>query len=94
MGQPRHSALELSNVGRLTPSGRSKDCEIESVLFSQSAGACSAAIKTSAATGRDGRLTLGFSYQEDVVEKGLVERMIEGFESILREELSHQQDTA
>jgi NRPS condensation-like uncharacterized protein len=94
MGQARPSALELSNVGKLTPSTLPKEYEIESLLFSQSAGACSGAIKVSAATGRDGRLIVGFSYQEGVVEDGMVENVIQGFESILREVLCNGQGTA
>lgn len=90
MGQARPTALELSNVGKLAPSNQPKDYELQSILFSQSAGACSGAIKVSAATGRDGRLTLGFSYQEGVVEDGMVEGMVQAFESILQKALYNQ----
>jgi hypothetical protein len=93
-GQARPTALELSNVGKLAPSNQPKDYELWSLLFSQSAGVCSGAIKASAATGRDGRLTLGFSYQEGVVEDRMVVGVIQGFESSLQELLYNQQASA
>lgn len=46
------------------------------MLFSQSASACSGAIKVSGVTGRDERLALGFSWQEGVVDDGTVERLV------------------
>jgi hypothetical protein len=94
MGQGRPTALEESNEGKLAPSNQLKDYELRSLLFSQSAGECSGAIKASAATGRDGRLTLGFSYQEGVVEDRMVEGVIQKFESILQEALYNQQASA
>ncbi|KAF7592547.1 hypothetical protein BBP40_012771 [Aspergillus hancockii] len=50
LGQKRASAIELSNIGKLAPSRGKSDYEIEGMLFSQSASACSAAIKVSAVT--------------------------------------------
>jgi hypothetical protein len=47
------------------------------MLFSQSASACSAAIKVSAVTGPDGRLDLGFTWQEGVIDSDMVERIKE-----------------
>lgn len=93
MGTARPSALELSNVGRLGSSANteSSNYEIESLLFSQSAGACSGAIKVSAVTGRNGRLTLGFSWQDGVVRDGMVESVIHDLESILQETLHKHQ---
>jgi hypothetical protein len=51
MGQERPSTIELSNLGMVGPSLAYDGFEIESVLFSQSAGACNGAIKVSTATG-------------------------------------------
>ncbi|KAH8694355.1 hypothetical protein BGZ61DRAFT_493931 [Ilyonectria robusta] len=79
MGKRRWAAWELSNVGTLAQAGapeRAK-CQIKTLLFSQSASACSGAIKISVATGRDQRMTLGFSWQEDVVEKPIVAELIQ-----------------
>jgi hypothetical protein len=53
------------------------------MLFSQSACACSAAIKISAVTGRDGRLVVGFTWQEGVADT----EMIEGIKIALHEQV-------
>lgn len=83
LGRPRSDSMELSNVGKLAPLQSGKEYQIESLLFSQSAGALSPAIKISVVTGRDGRLTFGFSWQEGVVDDGLMEKVIEEFEETL-----------
>lgn len=83
LGRQRLSAFELSNVGKLGPLKRQGDYRIESLLFSQGASACSAAIKISAVTGRDERLALGFSWQEGVVDDDIMERLV----ARLREEV-------
>lgn len=85
MGKPRRSALEISNIGILKPTTLARGCHIEGVLFSQAAGACSGAIKISAVTGRDGRLSLGFSWQNGVVEDNMVRGIVESFHAILLE---------
>jgi hypothetical protein len=85
MGKVRAAGLELSNIGRLPSSKEPKGYEIQGLLFSQSAGACSAAIKASAATGRDGRMTIGFSWQDDVVEDKVIDGVISELENILQE---------
>jgi hypothetical protein len=90
MGHPRQVAWELSNVGRLAPASKTSDaaksCQMQGVLFTQSAGATNAAIKVSAVTGRDERLTLAFTGQEGVVEGEMVARVRQAFESILQNE--------
>ncbi|KAI1625348.1 alcohol acetyltransferase [Exophiala viscosa] len=85
MGQPRRASLEMSNVGKLGPLQPGQGYQIESLLFSQSAGAMSAALKVSIVTGRDGRLSLAFTWQEGVIEDGFGEKVIEEFEKILNE---------
>lgn len=74
LGRRGMSAFELSNIGKV-PASRKLSFEIESILFSQSASACSAAIKVSAVTGRDGRLMLGFTWQEGIVEDNMIEQI-------------------
>ncbi|KAE8361082.1 hypothetical protein BDV27DRAFT_167193 [Aspergillus caelatus] len=74
LGRRRMSAFELSNIGKV-PASRKLSFEIESILFSQSASACSAAIKVSAVTGRDGLLALGFTWQEGIVEANMIEQI-------------------
>jgi hypothetical protein len=85
MGQQRPSAMELSNIGKFGPSLEFDDFGIEGILFSQSAGACSGAIKVSIATGRDERLSLGFSWQGGVVENDFVDRLIGELDNLLIE---------
>ncbi|KAL3472736.1 hypothetical protein BJX99DRAFT_210569 [Aspergillus californicus] len=75
LGRKRMGAFELSNVGVCSTSRGGVGFEIESVLFSQSSSACSAAIKASAVTGRDGRLALGFTWQEGIVEGDMIENV-------------------
>jgi hypothetical protein len=75
LGRKRMSAFELSNVGASSTLRGGLNFEIESMLFSQSSSACSAAIKVSAVTGRDGRLALGFTWQEGVIEADMMERV-------------------
>jgi hypothetical protein len=77
------SAFELSNVGPSFTTQRGSNVEIESILFSQSASACSAAIKVSAVTGQNGRSALGFAWQEGVVET----EIIKNIKTIVKEEL-------
>lgn len=79
LGRKRTSAFELSNVGATSTLRGGSNFEIESMLFSQSSSACSAAIKVSAVTGRDGRLTLGFSWQEGVIDADIIERVKRAF---------------
>ncbi|KIV83537.1 hypothetical protein PV11_05557 [Exophiala sideris] len=86
MGHPRSASFEMSNVGKLGPLQSGKDYQIESLLFSQSAGAMSAALKVSIVSGRDGRLTLAFSWQEGVVEDGFGEKVVQEFGRILERE--------
>ncbi|KAJ5357503.1 hypothetical protein N7541_004661 [Penicillium brevicompactum] len=73
LGRKRMAAFELSNVGVGHPSPRGAGFEVGGMLFSQSSSACSAAIKISAVTGRDGRLALGFTWQEGVVDDEMIE---------------------
>jgi hypothetical protein len=50
IGKNRASAFELSNVGKISPLRGVSRFEIESMLFSQSSSASSAAIKVSGVT--------------------------------------------
>lgn len=81
LGRKRMSAFELSNVGASSPLQGESCFGIESMLFSQSSSACSAAIKISAVTGRDGRLALGFTWQEGAVEDDMIDRVRQALKS-------------
>ncbi|CAI7600544.1 unnamed protein product [Penicillium viridicatum] len=75
MGKNRKSAFELSNIGTTSTLRGGANFEIESMLFSQSSSTCSGAIKISAVTGPDGRLALGFTWQEGAIEAGMIEKV-------------------
>lgn len=76
-GKRRWAAWELSNVGTVSkPTGdKTGSYSIQSLLFSQSASACAGAIKISTASGRDKRMSLGLSYQQDIVDEVLFEQI-------------------
>lgn len=89
IGKKRWAAFELSNVGTVgrtaTRKDPSADYEMETLLFSQSASACAGVIKISVATGRDGRLTLGFTWQLHAVESSMATRFVHLFTQSLIE---------
>ncbi|RYN16343.1 hypothetical protein AA0115_g12397 [Alternaria tenuissima] len=86
---PRDAAFEISNLGRFsTPSSPSFDvpdgacegrCRIGRMTFSRSAVGFGAAITTSVVMGIDGGLSVGWSWQEGVVDRKLVESVMDGF---------------
>jgi len=75
LGKKRMGSFELSNVGETEDQRADSSVRIEGMLFSQSSSACSAAIKVSAVTGRDGKLALGFTWQEGIVEDTMIEKI-------------------
>lgn len=81
LGQNRKSAFELSNIGATSTLRGGTNFRIESMLFSQSSSACSAAIKVSAVTGPDERLALGFTWQEGAIEADMIEKVQSAFKS-------------
>jgi hypothetical protein len=87
MGRKRWAAFEMSNVGTVSSIATRKDhgtaYGMETVLFSQSASGCAGAIKISVATGRDGRLAVGFTWQLHVVENSTVTEFIDLFTQLL-----------
>ncbi|KAF5004524.1 hypothetical protein FDECE_8979 [Fusarium decemcellulare] len=87
MGKKRWAAWELSNVGGVgkPPDSKLEDGPIQSVMFSQSASACSGAVKVSAASGRDGRLGLGFTWQDGIVDDELVHDLIKNVVEMIGE---------
>ena len=86
LGQKRSSAWEISNVGPLVKlEGEDHQYKMVSLLFSQSASACSGAIKVSVATGRDGRLSLGFSWQRGIVEDSMVHGVVRNIEESIQQ---------
>ncbi|KAJ4257336.1 Alcohol acetyltransferase [Fusarium torreyae] len=76
-GQPRSKSWEVSNVGSLTvPTAQDGEREISHVLFTNGPSATSEPINASVASASGGALTLGISWNEGVVEDGIVEGLI------------------
>ncbi|KAL6827951.1 alcohol acetyltransferase [Trichoderma camerunense] len=77
VGEPRDAAFEVTNVGLFSSAATSErkanTCwQVGKVLLSRSSLVSGAAVTISIATGGDGSMTVGFSWQEGVVEDGLV----------------------
>lgn len=75
VGKSRDAAFEVTNVGLFSSaaaSERKADCcwQVGKVLLSRSSLVSGAAITISIATGGDGTMAVGFSWQEGVVEDG------------------------
>lgn len=85
LGKKRMGSFELSNVGETEYQMAASSIRIEGMLFSQSSSACSAAIKVSAITSRDGELALGFSWQKGIVEDAVIEKI----KTALKEEVAN-----
>jgi hypothetical protein len=82
VGTNRDAAFEISNLGRFPVDGQTKaeaQWRIGRMAFSRSALAFGAALTTSVISGADGALTIGFSWQECVVDNAFVNSVIRGF---------------
>lgn len=82
IGRKRASTFEISNVGSsLTENEKGAPpqsaWQIRRLLFSQSAGAISAAFKVSVATSPDGRLKFSYTWQQGIVEDDFIKKVIE-----------------
>ncbi|EMD96664.1 hypothetical protein COCC4DRAFT_209277 [Bipolaris maydis ATCC 48331] len=78
VGAPRDAAFEISNVGRFE-SGEAGRWQVGRMAFSRSAVAFGAPLNTSVVSGADGGLTIGFCWQEGVLEDAFVEGVVKGF---------------
>jgi hypothetical protein len=76
VGKERRSAFDVSNLG-VMKAERKGEWGMGRVLFSRSAFVSGSAISVGIVTGADGCLTLGFCWQEGVVERDVVEMVIE-----------------
>lgn len=82
IGKERGGTFELSNLGRFGE--ESSDLEpfeeerwrVGRMVFGQSASVMSAAILVTVVTGGDGGMTLGFAWQDGVVDDVVVERLM------------------
>ncbi|KAL9620747.1 MAG: hypothetical protein Q9160_004760 [Pyrenula sp. 1 TL-2023] len=86
LGQNRDAAFEVSNLGvSPVPPKASADLlwQVGRVTFSRSSVVSGSAVTMSVVSGVDEGLTLGFSWQEGVVEDAFVQRLIDGVRTLL-----------
>lgn len=88
IGKPRDESFEFSNIGvfktkRQEGDDNSPNWDIGKVVFSQSADIVGAAVEASLVTGNDGRLNIGFSWLEGVVEGSWVERVMKSLKGVI-----------
>ncbi|KAF2690733.1 hypothetical protein K458DRAFT_326558 [Lentithecium fluviatile CBS 122367] len=81
LGNERDAAFEVSNLGAFTGStklGANAQWHVGRVTFSRSSVVSGSAVTMSVVSGGDGALTIGFSWQEGIVDDDVVDRLIEG----------------
>ncbi|CBX92507.1 hypothetical protein IAQ61_006104 [Plenodomus lingam] len=76
VGGNREAAFEVSNLGRFMDNAADGQWRIGRMVFSRSAVVFGAAVTTSVVSGGDGALTVGFSWQEGVVDDSFVDAVI------------------
>ncbi|KAF7556992.1 hypothetical protein G7Z17_g990 [Cylindrodendrum hubeiense] len=83
IGNPRDAAFEVTNVG-LFPSSTNPQTEsaplwqVEKVMLSRSAVVSGAAVTVSVATGGNGSMTVGFTWQDGVLEDDVIDNVSQG----------------
>ncbi|CAM1509770.1 Fc.00g001050.m01.CDS01 [Cosmosporella sp. VM-42] len=83
LGRPRDAAFELTNIGVFPPSTSHKAevaplWQVGKILLSRSALVSGAAVTVSVATGGDGSMTVGFGWQEGILDGGVLDNLIQG----------------
>jgi hypothetical protein len=86
IGQARDSAFEVSNLGVFDAPIVDDGWEASRVVFSRSAFASGSAIAVSVVSGGDGAMSLGFTWQEGVVEEEVMEKVIGGIKKAFMSE--------
>jgi hypothetical protein len=78
VGKERGTSFDVSNLGIMKIEAEEKETwKMGKVVFSRSAFVSGSAIAAGIVTGADGCLTVGFCWQEGVVERGVVEMVVE-----------------
>ncbi|KAJ5542592.1 hypothetical protein N7461_008595 [Penicillium sp. DV-2018c] len=77
IGKERDKSFEVSNVGVMVRQTDPQMPSINGVVFSQCANVMGSAIEVSVATGGDGCMVLAISWQQGVVEAGLINEVVE-----------------
>jgi hypothetical protein len=88
IGRRREESFEVSNIGVFKPDGHGQetgDWRVGRVVFSQSANVVGAALEASLVTGGDGRLNMGFSWLEGVVDSEWMEKVMKALKSMMEE---------
>ncbi|KAM0525811.1 hypothetical protein ACHAPE_000524 [Trichoderma viride] len=90
IGKPRDASFEVTNVGifpaRVTPeTSEASIWQVGKVVLSRSCLVTGAAVTVSVATGGDGSMTIGYSWQEGIVSDELVEEINQRVGECLRE---------
>lgn len=78
LGEERGTSFDVSNLGVMKIEGQDiQEWKVGKVVFSRSAFVSGSAIAAGVVTGADGCLTIGFCWQEGVVEIAIVETLVE-----------------
>ena len=90
IGKERFTSFDVSNLGVMKTGGQEDHgWKMGKILFSRSAFVSGSAIAAGVVTGADGCLSIGFCWQEGVVERNVVDMVMEkvmiGIESIADE---------
>lgn len=81
-GRERAESFEVSNIGVMD--GKCDSVKIRRILFSQSSNVVGPAYVFSVATAKGGDLGITLTWQDEIVDLGLVERVLAGLDSELR----------
>ncbi|RAR00803.1 carboxypeptidase s [Stemphylium lycopersici] len=86
IGKERTDALEVTNVGRWKAKAEEEKGEwrVGRVVFTQDCAVLGPAMALSVVTGGDGCLVLAIEWREGIVEKEVMQRVVEGVEICLR----------
>lgn len=82
IGQARDAAFEVSNLGVFDVPKVDSGWEVSKIVFSRSAFASGSAIAVSVVSGSNGAMSLGFTWQEGVVEEEVVGELIDRIDNV------------
>jgi hypothetical protein len=85
LAQARDSAFEVSNLGVFHAPRIDRGWEVVRILFSRSAFASGSAIAIGVISGDDGAMSLGFTWQEGIVEEEIVGKVIDALKEAFRD---------
>ncbi|CAI6101130.1 unnamed protein product [Clonostachys chloroleuca] len=82
IGNPRDAAFEVTNIGRFTSgvgtdTERNARWEVGKMMLSRGAVVSGAAVTVSVATGGNGSMCIGFSWQNGIVEDGVIHDLVQ-----------------